>query len=41
MIATPGEVDEQLRSGTWSTVRFARKQGKPVHVILPDGRVVG
>lgn len=40
MIATPGEFEEQLRSGTWSTVRYARRVGKPVHVILPDGRVL-
>ena len=39
LIATPGEAIEQLRSGTWSTVRFARKLGKPVFVILPDGKV--
>ena len=41
MIATPGEFEEQLRSGTWSTVRHARRLGRPVHVILPDGTVVG
>lgn len=41
MIATPGEAVEQLRSGTWSTVRYARRVGKPIHVILPDGSVVG
>lgn len=40
MIATPGEFEEQLRSGTWSTVRYARRVGKPVHVILPDGRLL-
>jgi hypothetical protein len=40
MIATPGEFDEQLRSGTWSTVRYARRIGRPVHVILPDGRLL-
>jgi hypothetical protein len=40
MIATPGEFEEQLRSGTWSTIRFARRTGKPVHVILPDGRLL-
>lgn len=39
MIATPGEFDEQLRSGTWSTIRYARRIGRPCHVILPDGRV--
>lgn len=40
LIATPYEADEQLRSGTWSTVRYARRLGKPVHVILPDGSVL-
>lgn len=39
LIACPGEVEEQLRSGTWSTVRFARKQGKSVVLIFPDGAV--
>lgn len=39
MIATPGEFEEQLRSGTWATIRYARRLGKPIHVILPDGRV--
>lgn len=28
---------ERLRSGTWSTVRYARRQGVTVVVILPDG----
>lgn len=37
LIATPGEMTEQLRSGTWSTVRYARRGGWPVVVILPDG----
>jgi hypothetical protein len=37
LIATPGEMTEQLRSGTWSTVRFARKIGRPVTIIFPDG----
>jgi len=37
LIATPGEPDEQLRSGTWSTIRFARKQGRPLYIVLPDG----
>lgn len=30
---------EELRSGTWSTVRFARKVGKPVTIIWPDGTI--
>lgn len=40
MLATPKEFEEQLRSGTWSTIRKARRAGKPVWIILPDGRVV-
>lgn len=39
MFATPGEATEQLRSGTWSTIRYARSKGRPLYVILPDGRV--
>lgn len=37
LIATPDSPKEKLRSGTWSTIRYARKLGKKVHVILPDG----
>ena len=39
LVATPGEDNEQIRFGTWSTVRFARKLGRPVWVILPNGNV--
>jgi hypothetical protein len=39
LIAAPKETTETLRSGTWSTVRYARKQGKPVHICWPDGSV--
>jgi hypothetical protein len=37
MIATPGEREEQLRSGTWATIRYARKRGVPLRIIYPDG----
>ena len=30
LIAAPETDTEQLRSGTWTTVRYARKAGKPV-----------
>ena len=39
LIATPAG-DEVLRSGTWSTVRYAKKIGRPVTIINPDGEVV-
>lgn len=39
MIATPGEVEEQLRSGTWSTIRYAKRLGCPLSIVFPDGSV--
>lgn len=39
MIATPGEYVEQLRSGTWATIRFGKKCGKTVYIIMPDGTI--
>jgi len=42
IFAFPAEMTEQLRSGTWSTVRFAIKTSKPVVIILPTGeRIFG
>lgn len=37
LLATPGEMQEELRSGTWATVRFARKVNKPLRIIYPNG----
>lgn len=37
LIATPKEPQEVLRSGTWSTVRYARKLGKEIFIVRPDG----
>lgn len=39
MIFTPQEDDEVLRSGTWSTARYAYAQGKPGTIVFPDGRM--
>jgi hypothetical protein len=39
LIATP-DGPERERSGTWSTVRYAQKQGVPTVVIMPDGSVL-
>lgn len=32
--------EEIARSGTWATVRYARKKGIPITIIMPDGEVV-
>lgn len=36
LVAAPSTDKEQLRSGTWTTVRYARRAGKPV-VMLSRG----
>lgn len=49
MIATPKELVEQVRSGTWMTVRLTRRHQKarrredgwlPLYIIRPDGALV-
>lgn len=40
LIGTPKEKIEQFRySGTWYTIRYARKTGKKVYIIYPDGQI--
>lgn len=39
LIATPNTLQEELRSGTWATIRRARKAGKPIKIIFPGGTV--
>jgi hypothetical protein len=40
LLACPSEeTGESLRSGTWATVRAARRRGKHIAVIRPSGRV--
>ncbi|MDB4881258.1 MAG: hypothetical protein JWL95_24 [Gemmatimonadetes bacterium] len=39
LIATPRGVKEELRSGTWMTVRYARAKGKARRIVWPDGTV--
>lgn len=39
LVACPAEAVEQQRGGTWSTVRYARRVGRDVALILPDGEV--
>lgn len=37
LFAAPGTMQAELRSGTWSTVRYARKKNRPITIIWPDG----
>lgn len=37
LIAAPRTHQEELRSGTWSTIRSAWKSGKHVIIVYPDG----
>lgn len=39
LIATPGGFEEELRSGTWATIRHARKLGRELLIIWPDGSI--
>jgi len=39
LIATPSG-KEKLRSGTWSTIRYARKKNKSIYIIFPDGKII-
>jgi hypothetical protein len=37
LIATPRSKDEEIRSGTWATIRYARKRNIPIILITPNG----
>lgn len=37
MIAFPNIKHEVWKSGTWATVRYAKKVGKYISIIYPDG----
>jgi len=41
MIACPKSNSEELRSGTWATVRYAVKTGRQICLLLPNGEVGG
>lgn len=36
LIGTPATYNE-TRGGTWYTINYGKKQGKPVYIIYPDG----
>jgi hypothetical protein len=37
LIATPESNNEKKRSGTWSTIRYARKLDRNIMIIVPNG----
>lgn len=39
LIAFPSSKEEILRSGTWSTIRYAKKVNKKVIIIYPNGEL--
>ncbi|MCR4301818.1 MAG: hypothetical protein NUV51_09425 [Sulfuricaulis sp.] len=40
LIAAPKGWVEELRSGTWATVRYARKVRRRIWIVRPDGEVM-
>ncbi len=41
LVATPKGFKEELRSGTWATLRYARKLERELLIIWPDGTTAG
>ena len=41
LIACPSHDQEEVRSGTWYTIRYARKRNKPIIIITPSGDTIG
>ena len=39
LIAFPATETEDLRSGTWATIRYARKQNKKIIIINTNGKI--
>lgn len=40
LVACPKEeTGEEMRSGTWATVRYARKLKRPIYIVRPSGRI--
>lgn len=39
LIACPNQSNEVVRSGTWATIRYARRQQRKVMLVLPTGAV--
>jgi len=39
LIATPNGFKEERRSGTWATIRYAKRLRKRIFIIYPDGYI--
>jgi hypothetical protein len=39
MISAPAGISEELRSGTWTTIRYTRKMKIPLSIVWPDGYI--
>lgn len=39
LLAAPNEFEEVVRSGTWSTIRYAGKVGRTTLIVWPDGNI--
>jgi hypothetical protein len=39
LIGCPGGYTEEVRSGTWATIRHARRLRRTVTLVYPDGRI--
>lgn len=39
LVATPEQSEEQMRSGTWTTIRYGRAAKHPVFIIRPNGLI--
>lgn len=39
VIATPKSEKEELRSGTWMTIRYAKEQKRTVYIVYPNGEI--
>lgn len=37
VVGVPATEEEEVRSGTWATIRLARKAAKPLVLVYPDG----
>lgn len=40
LIALPKTIEEELRSGTWATIRYAQRVNHPYIIVRPDGTII-